>query len=263
MTAHDRTHALSRAEELVVRELVNLVRANAADARKRAVPLEVLQRGREERDARAGEGDLRRGGHHPETVRVASLARVVEDGQNLREILGERVDRVRVVPHDAEVRGGGLQRGELASDLFRDGHARRIGEHRHRPHALNLWVLDELADSAHVRAVLKHRHGDELVAELLGDREVAVVARHRADPLNLVLLAPRALGVIRAPRVCKGDEVEHDVERGAIRRDEVLRRDAQQLAPQLANLADAVEVAVVAQVVARSVGVVALARQGQ
>ena len=263
MAAHHRAHALGRAEELVVRQLVNLIGADAADARVLQVPLEVVLRGAEEAHARAREGDLRGRRHSPEAVRVAFLRCDIQNRQDFREVLGQGVHGVGVIPHDAEIRRAGLHAGEAAGLVFRNHGAGGVSEHRHYPHALDCRIRYQLFDGLYIRPVLLHWHCNQLEAELLRDGKVTVVARHRANPLELFFLAPRLRGIIGAEEKRPRDQVEHDVQRGRVCGHEQLWVHVGQLAPDIAQFFDALLVAVVTQVVSGRIGVMARAGQRQ
>ena len=260
MAAHHRAHSLRRAEVLGVRQLVELVRADTALAGDLAVPVDVRRRRSKERHACARERNLRRRAHHPEAIRVVGFGRVIQYRVDVREVLVQGVDRVGVVPHDAEVRRGGLHGSELAYDLLAVGHTGRIRERRHRPHALDLRVFHQLAHAVQIRAVLAHGDVDHLEAKELRDRMVAVVARDRADPLDLLLLRPRPIRVRRTEGVGPGDEVKLDVERRGISGQEVFGTHVEQIRPQVADVRDALQVAVVTEIVSLRVGVVVTAR---
>ena len=96
------------------------------------------------------------------------------------------MDAVRVVPEDAEVLGGGLERGEALHDLIAVDDAGRVGILRHAPDALHRRILDVLLDQIHVGAVLVRGDVDHLGAEILRDLGVAVIARHGAEELDLL-----------------------------------------------------------------------------
>ena len=187
----------------------------------------------------------------------------LENVRVVREFVGKRVDCVRVVPDQAEVWRGGLHGAEALDGLGGVGDAGGVAEDRHRPHALHLRILHQFLDEVHVGAGRGHRHLDHLEAEVLDDGEVAVVARHRADPLDGLLVLPGARRIVGAPDIGKRDEVEHDAQARGITRDDVLRGDAEGLGPELADVRNAVEVAVVAHVSAGLVGVVVRPRQRQ
>src|SRR5699024_5216196 len=72
---HYRMHACSRAKVVRMRQLVELIGTNAARISNGHVPVQVFARRAEEGYASAREGDLRRRGQNPETVRVAGLFR--------------------------------------------------------------------------------------------------------------------------------------------------------------------------------------------
>ena len=70
---------------------------------------------------------------------------------------------------------------------------------------------DKSLDFVHVGTIFVHRDGNHFDAVAFGDAEVAIVARHGAEPLYFRKLAPRRTAQI-AVRVSSGYQVEHDVE---------------------------------------------------
>ncbi len=175
-----------------------------------------------------------------------------EDVGALRPLLGEVMNCVRVVPVQTEVGRGRLHGGELGGDRLRhDGTARvRIG--RDDPHALHRRVLDEFTHGHHVRSVVVHGDVDHADAELLGEREVTVVARDRADERDLLFLRPRTRRVRRAVEQGEHQRVVHDLEAAVAFGDELVERNVQEIGEDLTQFGESGEAAVVARV--RAVG---------
>src|SRR5699024_6281608 len=73
MLAHNRTHALSGAKVLCVRQLVELIRANPASISNGHVPIQVLPGRSKECYASTSEGDLRGRRQNPESIWVTCL----------------------------------------------------------------------------------------------------------------------------------------------------------------------------------------------
>ena len=72
---------------------------------------------------------------------------------------------------------------------------------RHTPDPLDQRIAcHETFGFVHVRAITEHAYIDELETEVLGDREMAVVAWHHTEELELPLFPlPRGLGPQRTP----------------------------------------------------------------
>ena len=192
MALHLQPHTVGVAEEPQVAQLIDLVRADRLLAGVLQVPGDIAQRSAEETDAGAGEGDLRRGREHQRPVRVTGGRGQAQHVDLPDEIVGQRVEGVCVVPEQPEIVCGRSHLDEPPDILPGIGDAGRVGVHRHAPHALDRRVGgDEFFDQVDVGAVLAHRHRDHLDVEAFGDREVPVVARRRAEELDLRFVDPR------------------------------------------------------------------------
>ena len=101
--AHVGAHAVGVLEELDVAQVVDLVGADRAHGQVAEPPRHGGPARRERRDARAGEGDLRRRGEHDRAVGVPRGRGEAEDVGALGLDLGEVVEGVGVVPEDREV----------------------------------------------------------------------------------------------------------------------------------------------------------------
>ena len=169
----------------------------------------------------------------------------------------QRVHRVRVVPEQPEVGGRRAHLDQPANGFPGVGHTGGVGEHRHRPHALDRRVDgDEFFDQVDVRAVLAHRDRDHLDAQGLGDGEVPVVAGRRAEELDARLVIPGPSRIHAAVQHREDDEIVHQLEAGVVAGDQVRHRDAEQLAEYGPQFGQAVQPAVVAGVGALLVAVV-------
>ena len=254
MLAHVRPHPVGVAEELDVAQLVDLVRADRPLAEVLEVPGDLLDRGGEEGHARAGPGDLGGRGEHHRAVRVARARGQRDDVGALGLVLGEVVHRVGVVPEDLEVGRRGLHARQPAGHLVADDRTGRVGVGRDDPDALDRPVgAGDAGDLVDVGALVGHRHGDHLDAEVLEEREVAVVAGHRADEGDLVLLGPGARGVDGPEEEQVDEHVAHHRQRGVAAGDDLLGLDPEQLGEDLAQLGQPGEAAVVAHVGAGAV----------
>ena len=200
-----------------MRELGELLRRDAHDG-ERAANLCHVRGGRGDiGHAGAREGDLRRRAELVDEVVSARLGEGVEDVEERGVLLGESVDRVGVVPEDAEVGRRGMEIRERADDVVRVGDAGGVRVLGHAPDALDGGVgLDETHHHVHVGAVIEHGHRHVLEAVVRAHLEVPVVSGAGAEELDPPLLAP-GLVAADAVRVGVAHEVVHEVEaRGAV-----------------------------------------------
>ena len=229
-------------------QLVHLIVADDLDVQQ---ILEVFHVGLADRaagDARPGEGDLAGGGKLIHHVGVAVLR---AQGQNVREgheIPLQLVDAVGIVPHEHKVRRGGLHGGQPVDGLKGIGNARGVGVFGHVPHAPDLRVPDQALHFVHVRAGLRHPHRDQLHAEGLRHLEVPVIARHRAQPLHPVQLAPGLLAVQQAVGIRLGHGVEHHLQGGVAPGDDLAGLAAQKVCKQLPGNGNTRHIAVISRI---------------
>jgi len=143
--------------------------------------------------------------------------------------------------------GGGRHRGEPLGDLLGGDLAGRVGVRRDQPHALERRVVGDQCDHrVDVGAVVGHRDRHHLDAEPLQQREVPVVAGHRADEADLLLGAPRALGVDAALEPQVGEDVLHQGQARGPLGGELVELEAEQLREHRPELGHPGETAVVA-----------------
>ena len=109
--------------------------------------------------------------------------------------------------------------------------------------------------------VVEHRHGHHLDAVRREHREVPVVAGHRADEGDLLLVLPRPGRVDAAVEQVLHEHVVHHRQARAAAGHQLVGVDPEQLGEQLAQLAQAGQPAVVAHV--DPVGVLDAVRQRQ
>ena len=109
-------------------------------------------------------------------------------------------------------------------------------------------VLDQRLDGGDVRAVVEHRHGHHLDAVRREHREVPVVAGHRADEGDLLLVLPRPRRVDAAVQQVLHEHVVHHRQARAAAGHQLVGVDPEQLGEQLAQLAQPAQPAVVAHV---------------
>ena len=155
------------------------------------------------------------------------------------------MDAVGVVPHQHEIRRGGLHGRQTADSLLSVYHALRIGVFGNVPHTLYRRVADQLLHHVHVGAVSGHGDGDHLHAEALRHLEVPVVAGDRAEPLHLVQLAPGLLAVKHTVGEGLGYGVVHQLQAGVAAHEHLLRLAAQNVREQPPRRGDARHLAVV------------------
>ena len=171
------------------------------------------------------------------------------------------VHTVRIVPEDAEVLGRRAEPCEPAHRLIRVAVSLRVGILGHTPDALDGFILcDQLFHHIHIRTRLAHRNRNHINAKILGDAEVSVISRHRAEEFHPIQLAP---GRIAHDAVCvrSGDRVIHDIQRGIAVYDDVGRIILHHLPHQLLGFLNAVEHAVIAAVCAVRAGQIRITRQ--
>ena len=179
------------------------------------------------------------------------------------EVAGESVNSVGVVPHDTEIGCGRVECRKLFACLPRIANPRGVAEDGHGPHALDLRIFEKLGHGVEVRPLIRHRDVDHLEPEVLGDGEVAVISRDRADPLNGVFVFPRPPRILGAKDVRPHDQVVHDVQAGCVPRDDVLNGNSQQVSVDFPNIDDAAQTTVVATIGAIVGGVVARAGKAE
>ena len=198
--------------------------------------------------ARAGEGNLRRGGELKHQVGMPGLRAEGQDVWEGHVVPLELVDAVGVVPHDEEVRRGGGQGRQAADGILRVDDALGIGVLGDAPDALDGGVLDGLLHGVHVGAGLCHGDGGQLKAEGLRDFEVAVVTRGGAEPLDGFLFAPGPGAVEHSVGVGLGDGVVHELEAGIAPREDLLRLAAQDVREELPGGGEAPHLSIVPHV---------------
>ena len=149
-----------------------------------------------------------------------------EDVEQVVRLLVEIVNRVGVVPEDAEVRRGGSEGGETANDFIRVGDARGVRVLGNAPDTLDRRiVLDEAHDLVHVGALRRHANGHVRVAHGSADCEVTVIAGRRAQELERAASGLNRMGLAAANAVdpTMDDDVMHDVQARRSTEDEIVR----------------------------------------
>lgn len=173
------------------------------------------------------------------------------------------MDAVGVVPNQGEVGRCGLQACQPGDGLLRIDEALGVGEFGNAPDALDRRVLDQLLHQVHVRALRRHGDGDHFHAEGLGDGEMTVIARGRAEPFDLGLPAPGLGAVQQAVGPGLGDQVIHELQAGGAAHEALLRLAVQNFGKEALGGRQAGEVPVVAGVDAVAFAVLRLGQGGE
>ncbi len=88
---------------------------------------------------------------------------------------------VRIVPQDAEILCGGLQRGKAADRFVGICNAERIGVFGDAPYSLDRGVGgNQPLHFVHIRAGIRHRDKNQFEPEILGHGKMPVVPGGRA-----------------------------------------------------------------------------------
>ena len=195
-------------------QLIDLILGNHLNAEELAEVGNICRACRDAGNAAAGEGDLGGGGKLKNHVGSSGL---FAQGQNVREgdiFPTELMDAVGIVPHDGEIRSGRLQIGKPPDGFLAVDNAVGIGVFGHRPDELYLGILDKRFHQVHIRPLRGHGHGNQLRTEVLGDGEMPVIARGRAENLHFFLPAPGTGAVLQAVGVGPGDNIKHQIQAG-------------------------------------------------
>ncbi len=191
------------------------------------IPAHIGRRGREERQTAAGERDFRGRGEDEGPVGMAGFLAEIENVGDLMPALGQVMDRIGIVPEQAEIGRAGLHRRQPPRDLVRIDLAARVRIFRHAPHALDRGIGGERLDRVHVRPLPGHRHGDHADAEFLADREMAVIAGDRADEGGRRRLRPGRGRAGHAFQQRPDDAIMHHRETGIVADDDAVGRRAE------------------------------------
>ena len=124
------------------------------------------------------------------------------------------MDAVGIVPHDGEIRSGRLQIGKPPDGFLTVDNAVGIGVFGHRPDELYLGILNKRFHQVHVRPLRGHGHGNQLGTKVLGDGEMPVIARSRAENLHFFLPAPGTGAVLQTVGIGPGDNIKHQIQTG-------------------------------------------------
>lgn len=243
-------------------QLVQLIRADGLGGNAALQIFDIPLAGGQGRHARSGEGNLGGGGEEQHVVLGALLQALCIQVQQCVRRVGQVVDAIGVVPHDAEVLGGGLQGREPPNGLVGIGDARGVGILGHAPTALDGVILcHQPLDQVHIRPGLQHGDRDHLKAEILRHREMAVIAGGGTQEFDLFLAGPRGTAAVAVGKALR-DAVEHHLQAGVVPQDDLVRGDVYHLAEDGAHLRQAVPHTVVPAVIAVGVGKLAAGVQG-
>ena len=200
------------------------------------------------RNARARERDLRGGSKNDRQIDIACFFAFLIKIEEVIRGVGQIMDAVGVIPHDAEIFRGGLECGKTAHCLVGISDAERIGILRHTPDSLDALIAGyQLFHHIHVRAGGEHRDGDKLHAEILCDSKVTVISGRRAQEFDVTLTAPR-LASREAVRHAAGNKIEHHVQAGISADNHVFRLYSHHLRENITHFRQAVRHTVVAAV---------------
>ena len=244
-------------------QLIHLVKADGLNTDELRHVVHIGLAARKARNARARQRHLARGGEFKDYVGVAVLLAFAQNVGEGDEIAVELVDAVGIVPHEKEVRRGGLHGSDAADRLVGINDAVGVRIFRHVPHTLDAWILDEILDDVHVGAVFSHGNGDELKAEAFGDLEVAVIARGGAEPLDALFFAPGLFAVQKAVGVGLGNGVVHELKACVAAHEDLRVLAAEKFCKERACACKALELAVVARVHAAVDAVGGIGQHGQ
>ena len=199
MLFHVLLDRLDGGKEAHVTQLVELIGANKTGLQALGELGDDRGARTDKADAGAREGDLgRRGkGHH--AILGARRASEVKDICELVGLVVQVVHAVSVVPKDAEIGRGRGHLDQAAHSVLAKGDARGVRILGHAPDALDGIVGGNQAlNLVHVGAIVGHRDGDVLDAQVGGDAKVAIVAGNGAQELDLLAVV-RCL--VSLPRV--------------------------------------------------------------
>ena len=161
---------------------------------------------------------------------------------------------VGVVPEDAEIGRGRGHLNQATHGVLAKGDARGVGILGHAPDTLDGIVGgNEALDLVHVGAVVGHRDGDVLDAQVGGDAKVAIVAGNGAQELDLLAVVRGLVGVpglaaARATTPEHAGDVMLDQKARRTQHERLLGGAAQELPCQLACRGNALKAAVVGAV---------------
>ena len=254
MLFHVLLDRLDGGKEAHVTQLVELVGADEAGLQALGELGDDRGARTDKADAGAREGNLgRRGkGHH--AVLGARRASEVKDVGELVGLVVQVVHAVGVVPEDAEIGRGRGHLDQAAHGVLAKGDARGVGILGHAPDTLDGIVGgNEALDLVHVGAVVGHRDGDVLDAQVGGDAKVAIVAGNGAQELDLLAVVRGLVGVpglaaARAAAPEHAGDIVLDQKARRTQHERLLGGAAQELPCQLTCRGNTLEAAVVGAV---------------
>ena len=196
MLFHVLLDRLDGGKEAHVTQLVELVGADKAGLQALGELGDDRGARTDKADAGAREGDLGRRGECHHAILGARRASEVKDVGELVGLVVQVVHAVGVVPEDAEIGRGRGHLDQAAHSVLAKGNARGVGILGHAPDTLDGIVGgNEALDLVHVGAVVGHRDGDVLDAQVGGDAKVAIVAGNGAQELDLLAVVRGLVGV--------------------------------------------------------------------
>ena len=155
---------------------------------------------------------------------------------------------IGVIPENTEIFSGAFHGSKSTHYLIGIGNAARIGVLGNAPNALECRIAgNQFLDGVHIGTFVGHGNGNHLNAKRLGNAEVAIVARNRANKLHLIQLAPRS-GAKRAEHPATHDGVIHDVQAGIAENNGVICFVIEHGSHELLGLRQTINYAIVANV---------------
>ena len=231
---------------------------------RRDEPAHVRGRGSKEAEPRPAEGDLGGRGEGESAVGMPAGGASLEDARDLVAFLAQVMNRIGIVPEQPEVGCAGAHRAEPSHCLVGIGLPGRVGILRDAPHALDAGIGDQPLDHIHVRPLPRQRHGDHADAVFLADREMPVIARHRTEEADRLLVAPRRAAARHALQKREDDAIMHEREARIIADEDLVDRRAERIGKQSSRLRKPLRAAaVIARILAFLGDVVAVAGQGE
>ena len=250
MTLHQLQGMLLILQILHMTQLVDLIVGNGLNTDVLQMILDILLGGCQHGNTGTGEGDLGGGSKLIDHVGSAGFG---TQGDNIPERLKlavKLVDAVSVVPHDGKIGSRRLQIGKTIHGFVGVGVALGIGIFGHAPNTLDQRILHQLLHHIHIGAKGGHGHGDQLIAKILGDAEMAVVSGAGAQELDTLLLAPGTLAVLEAIGMSPGDQIVHEAQAGVATNEGLLNLTAKHIGPVFPAQLQTCQITVVSGIIA-------------
>ena len=188
----------------------------------------------------------------------------VENIRDRAAVLAQVMNRIGVVPEEPEVGCTRAHGAEPSHGLVGIGLPCRIGILRDAPHSLDGGIGDQAFHGIHVGPLPRQWNGEHPDAVFLANREMPVVARHRAQKGDRPFFAPWSVAARNALQKREDDAVVHEREARVIAHEDLVDRRSERIGKQGSCLGEPLRPpAVVACILAAFGKVVAVAGQGQ